>query len=308
MKDINLTLKDGGLHVVSGGDPFNSEHISPEPICVNSCGYNYYGNNEKRVTILRPHGRMDYQLIYIQKGAADFFLNGNDVPTVLEKGSLILYKPGETQHYSYYTSCSTVAYWIHFTGTQIETLLRQNDLWDNCVYQLEDEPAFPEITMRLLRELQFRSYNYMLMSTACFQELICIISRNLHRQHSPAIVQYEAFIPAIELMHNEYQTNRSVEEYAALSGMSPYYFIRKFKEYTGYSPHTYLIRLRMDRARDLLLSSTLSVSEISFSVGYDNPLYFSRLFRKYTGSSPTEFRDKATPPPDLASPDRRHDF
>lgn len=47
----------------------------------------------------------------------------------------------------------------------------------------------------------------------------------------------------------------------------------------------------MERAKHLLLSSNLSISEISFSIGYENPLYFSRLFRKYTGSSPTEFRN-----------------
>ncbi len=285
-----INVKDGGFHVVSGENPFNSERVSQEPICVNSCGYNYYDHDEKRVTILRPQGRMDYQLIYIQKGAADFYFDGK--ATVLGKGSMVLYKPGEVQHYSYYSSCPTVVYWIHFTGVCIETLLRQNNLWDQCVYQLGDEPAFPDLIMKLVRELQFRSYNYTLMTVAYFQELICIISRNLLRQHVPDMVQYEAFIPVIELMHNEYQINRSVDEYAALSGMSSYYFIRKFKEYTGYSPHTYLIRLRMERARNLLLTSNFSVSEISFAVGYDNPLYFSRLFRKYTGSSPSEFRNK----------------
>lgn len=285
--DINI--KDGGLHVVSSGDPSNSEHVSEEPICVNSCGYNYYDHNEKRATILRPQGRLDYQLIYIDKGMADFIIDGSSF--LLEKGSMILYKPREIQHYSYYTSCPTVAYWIHFTGTFVETLLRQNNLWDRSVYQLGEEPAFPDLIMKLVRELQFHSYNYSLMCTAYFQELICIISRNLHRQHTPSLTQYEAFIPAIELMHNEYQVNRGIEQYAALCGMSVYYFIRKFKEYTGCSPHTYLIRIRMERAKHLLLSSNLSVSEISFSIGYDNPLYFSRLFRKYTGSSPTEFRN-----------------
>lgn len=284
--DINI--KDGGLHVVSSGDPFNSERVSQESISINSCGYNYFDHNEKRVTVLRPSGRLDYQLIYIQKGSADFFINGEAM--VLGKGSLILYKPGEIQHYSYYTSCPTVAYWVHFTGVFIETLLRQNHLWDNCVYQIGEEPAFPDIIMKMVRELQFRSFNYQLMCNAYFQELICVISRTLHKQQAPLMAQYEAFIPVIELMHREYQVNHSVEEYAALCGMSTYYFIHKFKEYTGSSPHTFLIHIRMDRAKDLLLSTNMPVSEISFSVGYDNPLYFSRLFKKYTGSSPSEFK------------------
>ena len=284
----DLNIKAGGLHVVSSGDPFNSDRVSQESICINSCGYNYFDHNEKRVTVLRPSGRLDYQLIYIQKGAADFFINGESM--VLEKGSLILYKPGEVQHYSYYSSCTTVAYWVHFTGVFIETLLRQNHLWDNCVYQIGDEPAFSDIIMKMVRELQFRSYNYQLMCNAYFQELICVISRTLYKQQVPVTAQYEAFIPVIELMYREYQINHTVEEYASLCGMSTYYFIHKFKEYTGNSPHTFLIRIRMDRAKTLLLSTNLSISEISFAVGYDNPLYFSRLFKKYTGSSPSEFK------------------
>lgn len=285
---FDINIREGGLNVVSNGNPLNSERTSQDRICVNSCGYNYFDHDKKRVTITRPSGRLDYQLIYIQKGKADFILNGSS--TLLEQGSLILYKPGEPQHYSYYTSCPTVAYWVHFTGVFIETLLRQNNIWDQSAYQLGEEPAIAEIIMKLVRELQFRSYNYQMMCNAYFEELICVISRNLHKQHVPAMTQYEAFIPVLEQMYSEYHVSHSIDEYASLCGMSAYYFIRKFKEYTGQSPHTFLIRLRMERAKNLLLSTNMSVSDISFAVGYDNPLYFSRLFKKYTGSSPSDFK------------------
>lgn len=286
MADTKNT-KDGSFRVVSSGDPTNSNRCSTEPISVNSCGCDYFDRHKKRVTILRPFGRLDYQLIYIKTGQADFFFD--DTPTLLKAGSLILYKPGEKQHYSYYASCPSEAYWIHFSGVSVETLLKQNDLWEGHTRQLGEEPAFCAIIMKLAKELQLRPHNYLLMSVAYFQELLCVITRNLLQQRSPLLQQYQPFIPIIEQMHNDYQHSRSVEEYARMCDMSTYYFIHKFKEYTGFSPHAYLIKIRMERAKNLLLTSDMSISEISFSVGYDNPLYFSRIFKKYTGSSPSSF-------------------
>ena len=61
-------------------------------------------------------------------------------------------------------------------------------------------------------------------------------------------------------------------------------------EIMGVSPQQYLIDLRLRNARDLLISTDLSISEVARSVGYDDPLYFSRLYRKHYGLSPRESR------------------
>ena len=72
-----------------------------------------------------------------------------------------------------------------------------------------------------------------------------------------------------------------------------YHFIHLFREYTGFSPHAYVTRLRLDKAKDLMVSTTMNISEIAFAVGYANPLYFSRLFKRHTGLSPSRFRTGA---------------
>ena len=76
-------------------------------------------------------------------------------------------------------------------------------------------------------------------------------------------------------------------------GLSEYHFIHLFREYTGFSPHAYVTRLRLDKAKDLMVSTTMNISEIAFAVGYANPLYFSRLFKRHTGLSPSRFRTGA---------------
>ena len=72
--------------------------------------------------------------------------------------------------------------------------------------------------------------------------------------------------------------------------MSTSWFIRGFKEYTGFTPMQYILSVRIANAQGLLETTDYNVSEISRIVGYDNPLYFSRIFRKQCGVSPSDFR------------------
>lgn len=66
--------------------------------------------------------------------------------------------------------------------------------------------------------------------------------------------------------------------------------MRLFKEYTGFSPIQYKINLKIDYAKELLSSSTLSITQISELAGFENPLYFSTVFEKSTGMRPTDYR------------------
>ena len=60
----------------------------------------------------------------------------------------------------------------------------------------------------------------------------------------------------------------------------------------GISPKAYINNLRIDFAKKLLTRSEMSITEISYSIGFMEPLYFSTSFRKSTGISPTEFRER----------------
>jgi AraC-like DNA-binding protein len=77
---------------------------------------------------------------------------------------------------------------------------------------------------------------------------------------------------------------------ASVAKMSlPHYFVI-FKRCTGSTPIDYFIRLRMERARELLATTTCSVKEIAGVLGYDDPLYFSRVFKSVSQTTPTQYR------------------
>ena len=94
----------------------------------------------------------------------------------------------------------------------------------------------------------------------------------------------------IENMHSCYNRKCTVNEFAVLCNLSVYRFIHNFKALTGMAPMEYITAIRIDKAKELLNSSSLNISEISAVVGYDNPLYFSRMFKKIIGTSPTNYR------------------
>jgi len=82
----------------------------------------------------------------------------------------------------------------------------------------------------------------------------------------------------------------SLSALAELVGLSPFHFARAFKNSTGLPPRRYQIILRMDRAKTLLATTDLSVTEIAAQLGYDDPGYFARLFGREVGCTPRAYR------------------
>ncbi|WP_353808521.1 helix-turn-helix domain-containing protein [Agromyces sp. SYSU T00194] len=84
--------------------------------------------------------------------------------------------------------------------------------------------------------------------------------------------------------------NIQVAELAAIVGMSPSHLSALFRQATGGGPGAFHTSLKMARARSLLDTTSLTVTEIAAAVGYVDPLYFSRHFRRVHGVNPTTYR------------------
>ena len=85
----------------------------------------------------------------------------------------------------------------------------------------------------------------------------------------------------------------SLAELAELAGLSRFHFARSFKRSTGLPPHQYLLRQRIERAKELLALGRLPVSEIAASVGFAGPAPLARTFRRLTGMPLKEFERQA---------------
>jgi two-component system response regulator YesN len=86
--------------------------------------------------------------------------------------------------------------------------------------------------------------------------------------------------------------NITIQKIANQVHMNPTYFSKYFKGQTGETVLDYVTRLRIEKARELLLSTELKIYDISLEVGYTDTKYFSKLFKKYYGEVPSKYRER----------------
>jgi AraC family transcriptional regulator len=93
----------------------------------------------------------------------------------------------------------------------------------------------------------------------------------------------------IERMRS-FDSDLSLQALANESGYSRVHFVRMFRAATGYSPHNYLLNLRLERARELLKNPSLSLIDIALDCGFSSHSHLSRLFHKRVGITPSAYR------------------
>lgn len=102
----------------------------------------------------------------------------------------------------------------------------------------------------------------------------------------------QALRKVISRIHDELSNDIRLSELASESGLSRYHFARLFKISTGLSPHQYIVKCRMEKAKTLLRCTNWTMYEIAIKSGYKNQSHFAKLFKEFVGVTPTQFREK----------------
>lgn len=260
-------------------------------LSVTSCGTYHLRTKPKQQTI-RPNGRSDYQLLYIASGKAHFFFDGEE--QIVTAGHMVFYRPYEEQNYAYYGTDKTQAYWIHFTGNEVEEILKSCDISSQKhTFFAGNSIAYETIFKEIISELQKRSPQFEELIVLYFRQLLLLVQRNrTEYQHALNHSMIEEVELARTYFHDHYQEVISIEDYAQSRHMSTCWFIRSFRNLTGSTPLQYILSIRMANARTLLEHTQYNITEVAALVGFDDPLHFSHLFKKHTGTSPTEYRKR----------------
>jgi AraC family transcriptional regulator len=94
----------------------------------------------------------------------------------------------------------------------------------------------------------------------------------------------------MDYIHDHYKEQLSLDELAALAGVSKYHFVRQFKARTGNTPYQYVLSLRIAEAKRLLGAGRTSVTGICFDLGFASLSSFYRMFGRATGMTPEQYR------------------
>jgi two-component system, response regulator YesN len=115
-------------------------------------------------------------------------------------------------------------------------------------------------------------------------EIVGIVAA-VYERRSKVLVEH-----AKKYIEENYRKQLSYKEVAKEIYISPSYFLNLFKQETGKTFVDYLTHLRINKAKKLLLSTELNITEIAFETGFNNSNYFSSIFKKITGSTAKEYR------------------
>ena len=154
----------------------------------------------------------------------------------------------------------------------------------NSVYKISGfgQDISKELLSKLKASVERASFDDQVHNSIIAQQLI--LSSFGYSMINREILQIEN---AVEFMEKSYNKNLCLEDLADIAGMNKAHFSYTFNKIYHIRPIAYLIRLRLRKAVNLLLSG-VSVTETAINVGYRDPLYFSRLYKKYFGISPSQ--------------------
>jgi AraC-like DNA-binding protein/ligand-binding sensor protein len=172
------------------------------------------------------------------------------------------------------------------TRRQFARTARQLLDWGLKVNLKELEEAY--FQTRVLNRKQYESLVRLLSIFGQHLSLVCNqIAIQRRNAEPPAITRAKQFISTHQA------DDLSLADVAHSVNTSTFYFCKMFKKATGLNFTDYLGRVRVEKAKNLLLNPNLRISEIAYDSGFQSLTHFNRIFRRLTGQSPTEYRNHA---------------
>jgi len=140
-------------------------------------------------------------------------------------------------------------------------------------------------------EMELKNDGYMITVKALLYDVLRTIFSKKKSKEFPE--SYYLIKNAISYIKENYsKENVDVNYLAEISGVTPTHFINVFKSIFNMTPKSFIIELRMEKAKQLLTYSPHTVSEISRLLGFTDVSCFSNAFKSYTGLSPLNYRKK----------------
>lgn len=233
----------------------------------------------------------EYQLLYITEGEGTFHSRTIREARLCE-GDLFLLFPGEWHSYHPNSKAGWKSYWIGFKGQNMDDRVRAGFLSpQKPIYHV----GFSDAIVRLYKN----AYDAALEEAAYSQQLMAglvnlLIGMMYSKERNIQLSRNQAHVDMISRarlrIREALESNLTIQQVAEEMGVSYSNFRKLFKEYTGISPAIYQQDLRLQRAKELLSTTDLSIKEIAYRLNFESPDYFSAKFKIKTGRRPTELR------------------
>lgn len=221
------------------------------------------------------------------------YMNLDDQRYALKPGDLCLRRPGQITMGEPPYSCYMISFGLRPEDVDLdEQPLYHNEIFDqlSAVTQVKNIKYYELLFAKVLNLYIENNEASLLMIRALILEIIYAAYQDVKRNYLPSSPYNRPIQAAIHFIETYYHEKLSLSQIAAYAGLSPTHFQKVFKETMNISPTSYVTNHRMSKAKELLLISNLSITDIVYQTGFESNAYFSYVFKKHMGMSPTEYR------------------
>ena len=231
--------------------------------------------NEKNAGTKRKN-RPCWAIVLKYEGETIYTCNGKKYISNLE--NMVILPKGSTYE------------WICTKPGRYYTIEFESDISCDTIFSFKIENG--EKILQLYKETEYKrtlkQEIYKLETLRNVYSILLLVLQASQQKYTSTKKQ-EKIAPAVEYISNNYYLSIKNDDLAAHVGLSTIYFRKLFTEIFGTSPISYVHKLRIRKAKEMLKSDHKSLSEIAIALGYANISDFSKMFKKITGLSPSNY-------------------
>lgn len=268
-------------------------------------------NHRTRDMSLAPRIIFDYELLYLEKGELNIRIEQER--HLVKAGSFILFKPGKEHEFLPSPGESWMPH-IHFDVrfyADAEQVPVHFKSWRDCTEAerkwlrpdiLGTELLYPDIIrignpaeaartlMQLIYAYERRDPHFPLLQKALVLQILYQLKTGLDAEANRHLTQHnQALEDTVCYIMEHYREPIPVEQLAKIACLSVYHFSRLFREKYGLSPHQFQIRRRMEKAKEWMSYSRMSLTTVAEKTGYGSIYAFSKAFKQQEGVSPRHY-------------------
>lgn len=303
MKKVNYLLIGGHTHMENKTESTTPSLMSMQPRVLTSTFF-VSTNSLKPNTPMNERVCFDYELeFYVDSNEGKMVINGERFE--IHKNSIILRKPGEVVQgiaaYNCYLVCfdlfnyrKSIPKDYSFSTTKPIHPLITNGFMESIPHliHLPDPELYHQLFQSLYHGfIELSPINELKMNTLLTTILLQIYD------HSRAIacgkgsiLHYKKIQDTIGYIHQNFKSQLTLNDLSRMVHLSPSYFHHIFKESVGMTMNEYIIKVRLDHAKAMLIKEQEVIADIAYDCGFEHPSYFYTLFKKRIGMTPRNYR------------------
>lgn len=236
---------------------------------------------------ITPVRRVEYYEIefFLEDGGTTYI---NETRYSIKRGYVLLAKPGQLRH----SKLNFKTSYVHLNVYDEELISFLNSFPD--FFEIAYENSYYSLILKIKDTYETATSESVLYLKSKVYELLYMLSLDKNRSGKlPPDFDTTPILNSIQFIKENFNKPITLENISASANLSPVYFHRLFKTFSGKTPLEYLNDIRIKNAKKLLLTTNKTVEEIAFSCGFNSQSYFNIFFKKQLGITPMQFKKTA---------------